>query len=93
MAIDIHGKWQKRDKNSENWQEVKGNFEWFNSWRCRGLFYFLYEHRNYATDDIEKELIVELSKEFNDRSILQKKHQRFGYGRMELLGSWISNIR
>ncbi len=63
MAVDIHGKWQKRNKNSENWQDINGNFKWFHGNRNRELFFFLNDFRNPATDDIEKELMLVLSEE------------------------------
>ena len=66
MAIDIHGKWQKREKNSKNWQDVKGEFKWFNGNRCREFFFFLNDFRNNATDEVEKELMVVLSEDYDD---------------------------
>ena len=62
MAVDIHGKWQKRNKKSENWQDINGNFKWFHGNRNRELFFFLNDFRNPATDDIEKELMLVLYK-------------------------------
>ncbi len=57
MATDIIGKWQKRNKDCEKWQDIDGNFAWFNGYRNRNLFDFLYIHRNPPTAEIEKELM------------------------------------
>lgn len=70
MGLDMSGKWQK--KINGEWIDIEGRFEWFQGNRNREFFWLLMGERNEATKEIEKELIVVLSKMYSSEKTCDK---------------------
>ena len=48
MGADIHGKWQKKDKASNKWQDIDERFSLSDFSRNTGLFDCLVENGNFT---------------------------------------------